>query len=493
MQESWCWLAALGCTLLAGNLTGQVQSVGTIGTNKFSLIANALGPAPEPLKRNELHQQEAAKVKSAKGPWQQVVAIESFDHWGDPLVGDSAVSANTRTNYKPRLPNPNVIAFLDNRRLLVADGAHPIRVFDADTGALLKSFGDPLAQDGSGRRNIAVSPEGRFVMILPDATPKIWDTVEGTLAASLPAASNGYTHAVFCDDGRRFTTCRWADTRRNWAMVLQLWELNPVQRTALPIRKAETDGKIAYQRLLINGPHLIADAWHSVQVFDVESFQGLVLKPQWYAGEFLFPEPVLSPLQVLSREAVGRVALLDSDETVPPTKFQSGRTPRLRILSLEDGKELRDLPLPVEDDKQNRSARYLVSPGLSKLAVSQRGHLDFFNAETGLLLTSLKAGDPYQHAGARFLDEEQALVSRGHSMASSTDIVRVADGRVLASIPDGIVAFSPGGRHLAAKRNFVPASLLPESNTNAAVAFASLARPYVVLWKQTGMGVPAGK
>jgi hypothetical protein len=78
-------------------------------------------------------------------------------------------------------------------------------------------------------------------------------------------------------------------------------------------------------------------------------------------------------------------------------------------------------------------------------------------------------------------------------MSSSTDIIRVADGRVLASIPDGIVAFSPDGRHLAAKRNFVPAMPLSEPNANAAVAYASLAQPYVVLWKQTGANAPSGK
>jgi len=106
----------------------------------------------------------------------------------------------------------------DGLRVLTrCDGCRLVGVWDAVTGNLLMTLGD---KDQSAP-SATFSPDGRFALIVnTDGSAKVWDAVNGKLAASLPSGVG--TSAQFSPDGSRILTTRWSGARDDGAA--KIWD-----------------------------------------------------------------------------------------------------------------------------------------------------------------------------------------------------------------------------------------------------------------------------
>lgn len=247
----------------------------------------------------EALQIEMAKERIARGPWKQVVAIESMNEEG------SYVSGIGRTNSSGfRRPNHNLIAFLDEKRVAILDGANPTRIFDSETGKPIKSFGESLSPE-MVPRELASSRDGRFLMVLPNSEPKIWDTDSGRIVGTLPPFEDQYALAAFYPDGRRLATYRGlfsrggmtSGTRTN----LQIWRLNGTNGFTL-VREFAAD--IDARSLELVGPYLLVRGYRHSQVLDAETLEVLLAQPGDTDEEFMF-------LESSGETKSGRIAVIE--------------------------------------------------------------------------------------------------------------------------------------------------------------------------------------
>ena len=98
----------------------------------------------------------------------------------------------------------------DGRQLLSGGADKTVKLWDAETGQLLKTFeghsGDVAA--------VAFSPDGRFALSgSADKTLKLWDIETGRLLKTFEGHTDAVTSAAFSPDGRRRS--RQARTRRS--------------------------------------------------------------------------------------------------------------------------------------------------------------------------------------------------------------------------------------------------------------------------------------
>jgi WD40 repeat protein len=100
----------------------------------------------------------------------------------------------------------------DGARIVTASGDKTARVWDADSGEMLREL-----KDGAGVRNAAFSPDGRrIVTASDDRTARVWDAASGEMLRELKGHNDALTSAAFGPDGRRIVTASWDQTARVW-------------------------------------------------------------------------------------------------------------------------------------------------------------------------------------------------------------------------------------------------------------------------------------
>ena len=399
----------------------------------------------------------------ADGPWKQIAAIETYTDAGSMTYGDRPQSADWRP------PNQNLVVFLDNRRLLIADGKHPIRVFDVDSGELLKKFSDPLRNELQ-TRTTAISPEGRYVMILPNSEPKIWDTIEGRCVGMLPKYGSLYAHAAFYPDGHRFAVYRGLLSSGKTSGNLQVWKLPDAagDLTLLHTISAATDAR----GLSVIYPYLLVEGYRRSQILNADTFNVLLSQGNDTDEQYLFVTPPIN-----GRE--GSLATLDFG------RFREDGPPHFKETILSDGNEINRWVCPLSEPEPNIDRYhcwYAVSQGHSIVSACNAGLASFFRFRDGKQLFTVAGTDQYDNPDVSFCSDDVAAVSFSRLFFGRTMIYHILSGRLLGSIPGRGPIISPNGQYMAFNRSWGGTEKISEGLV--VVDRSNPPQEYVVLWKR---------
>jgi hypothetical protein len=400
---------------------------------------------PAGLKTNASTEAAIVTQPSGRKPWVRVAEIDSVQRFP---TGPTA-SAYPPTN-PDNLSNPNVMSFLDDDKLLLADGKYGIRIFSAINGKELGRFGSPLADVpvNDSQRRVFASPDGRLAMILPDPEPKIWQTDTGTCVGVLPRLDQSYMLAAFYPDGKRVATLQGKSYVNPPPINLHLWEL-----TDGPPRQLASERASFWRSSLIYcAPYLLADG-PVLAVHDPDTLRHL--KDGWSAernARLLWSQPQTesSPAQIGTIQLSAGAASTDTSDSIT-----------IDVTSLGDGRKLKSYVCPrgeLEGDRNgNRSERsYRVSADHEVIAVSTAGRIEFIQLDG---CKRLWAPDPYpsNYAEATFLPRSRVALSH---VPTPFRIYDYRGGRILTEIP-GILnrfddAYSPSGNCVAVHASSTP-------------------------------------
>ena len=400
----------------------------------------------------------------ADGPWKQIAAIETYSDEGSPY-GEGPRSSDWH------LANRNLVAFLDNRRLLIADGKHPMRVFDVDSGELLKKFADPLPNEIQPR-SAAISPDGRYIMILPNREPKIWDTLAGTCVGTLPKYDNLYGYAAFYPDGHRFAVYRGLLSGGETSGNLQVWNLPDAGRgvTLMHSVSAATDAR----GLSVIYPYLLVEGYRRSQILNADTFDVLLSQGNETDELYLFITPPING-------EVGSLATLDFGQP------KEEGSPHFKNTSLSVRKETKRWVCPLSEPEPNKNRYhcwYTVSQGHSIVAACNDGLASFFRFHDGKQLFALAGADQYDNPLVTFCSDDVAAVSFSRRFSGRTMIYHILSGRLLGSIPERDPIISPNGRYMAFGHSWVGLKSTEKTNESFVVDSVSSQQQYVGLWKR---------
>lgn len=307
--------------------------------------------------------------------WHKTVVIDSAIAYGDPRPLKPTEDRTTPPNY-------NLYQFLDDERLLVADGRHPFRIVSVTDGTVLRSFGQPL-QPGDPSRQITFSRNGRFFLVLPDSSPTIWDAETGQSIGALPRLANArYQSAVFFNENRHLAVLRECVTDSRVERSLVTFTISQQQGVQL---ENQVLADINARQVWASTRHLVVTDADGANAYDPHTLQSVFQTPRADRFHVLALED--------DRDVSELVALYVSHGEQPQTTIR----PRLIRFSLPEGQQtLLDkfhFPEPKPGNELSQTT-YSVSPDRRHLAVSRIGRLDFYDLSDGSPLQTVQTANP---------------------------------------------------------------------------------------------------
>jgi WD40 repeat protein len=145
----------------------------------------------------------------------------------------------------------------DTRRLVTGSSDRVVRVWDMETGVLLRAFGHQECWHSS----LALSPDGRFLASgAADRTVRVWEIETGEQVACLVGPEGNTWAVAFSPDGRTLATGSWDETVR-------LWDLADSRELACFTGHEENVERVAFTpdgRLLVS-----QSTDHTLRIWDV--------------------------------------------------------------------------------------------------------------------------------------------------------------------------------------------------------------------------------
>ena len=361
---------------------------------------------------------ELCKVRAATARWEQVLAIESYD------VQPAFTGLSTGKDHPG---NCNGFAFLDNERIAVTDGRHPIRVYSLKDGKILKSFGEPRKDSLFPAPELNRSDDGRLLVILPAKQPIIWDTQTGRAITQLPLFEKYYTHATFVGDGKRAFVCRdYGNLVPKKEMPnCQLWIIDAIaQKASL---EKEIFMPFCPERTGIVDNYYYADGLNGRQFYGLKTMTPVVVaetKPGW----FQCVEPATSKLP-----------------SCYFTFYQWKQSGIWRCVDILSGKDLSVFEFPVTGRAWNSH----ISPKHTLFSYCGEGSIHFHAVESGAIVSTLD-----DRGFATFVDETHALISLKSTPQVGIREIDIHTGKVLATLPDEdyFPLITPDGKYIAVRR-----------------------------------------
>ena len=182
-----------------------------------------LAGTPYPPPREPLNPENAARVAQLARPGKGWVAEIAFSPDGRLLAVASSIgvylyaAADLReVRFLPTdSPVPSVAFSPDGRALASASDDRTIRLWDAASGALLRT----LAGHTSWVRSVAFSPDGRLLASgSEDNTIRLWDAASGQLLRALEGHTNTVLSVAFSPDGHLLASGSRDGTVRLWGV-----------------------------------------------------------------------------------------------------------------------------------------------------------------------------------------------------------------------------------------------------------------------------------
>jgi WD40 repeat protein len=156
---------------------------------------------------------------------------------------DRASGARTRTLVADTL-NVAALVFTDaGKRLVTASESDGLQIWDAITGALVRTLAPGEQRQGSGDTAYcaAVSPDGTLIASgHRHGSVKLWDAATGRLLVSVPEHRGLVLHAAFSPDGARLATGDMHGQIRVWPVIrrgiLTDHDVAPDRRRSVPVQ-----------------------------------------------------------------------------------------------------------------------------------------------------------------------------------------------------------------------------------------------------------------
>jgi WD40 repeat protein/tRNA A-37 threonylcarbamoyl transferase component Bud32 len=132
---------------------------------------------------------------------------------GTVKLWDAATGQVTRT-FMGHTDDVHSVAFsADGRRLASASADQTVKVWDAETGQEIRT----LTGHTEGVRSVAFSPDDRRLASAGwHGTVKLWDAATGQVTRTLTGHTDGGSNVAFSPDGQRLASADWDGTVRLW-------------------------------------------------------------------------------------------------------------------------------------------------------------------------------------------------------------------------------------------------------------------------------------
>lgn len=237
--------------LLKGGKRGRVVVPGKAAESVlYRFSSHASGPVMPPPGEDQLTPEELAIIKR----W--------IDEGAKPPAAESKARPRVVVGLPPALVRPvRALAVTPDRAAVVAGRGNRVHVFDAKTGAFLRSLNDPQLKTADGKpvaaahlslvESMDISPDGKTLATGSYGEVTLWNLADGTVRNRIDGFAERVVALAFSPDGTRLATGGGMPTEDGEVRVyradgtLELALKSPHSDTVFGVRFSPDSNKLA--------------------------------------------------------------------------------------------------------------------------------------------------------------------------------------------------------------------------------------------------------